>query len=70
MSFQVHFMNASLFPHPLLELWTCMKNEKTKKLRFELSADGSSRARCKHAEKARAMRTSLISRHIVMRQEP
>ena len=45
-----HFLNASLFPHPLLELWACMKNEKTKKLRFELSADASSRAPCKHAE--------------------
>ena len=34
-----------------------MKNEKTKKLRFELNADRSSRAPCKHAE-ARAKRTS------------
>ena len=35
-----------------------MKNEKTKKLRFELNADRSSRASCKHAEKARTKRTS------------
>ena len=27
-------MNASLFPHPLLELWICMKNKKTKKLKI------------------------------------
>ena len=35
-----------------------MKNEKTKNLRFELNEDRSRRVPCKHAEKARAKRTS------------